>query len=36
MRANLTVATIGANGVIKVFNDTGSVDVVIDVLGWYA
>jgi hypothetical protein len=35
-RANLSVATINANGTITVYNNTGSVNVVVDVLGWYS
>jgi hypothetical protein len=36
IRANLVVATIGVNGTISVFNNTGTTDVVVDVLGWYS
>jgi hypothetical protein len=35
-RANLVVATVNANGTISVFNNTGSLDVLVDVLGWYS
>jgi hypothetical protein len=35
-RANLAVATVNANGTISVFNNTGSLDVIVDVLGWYS
>jgi hypothetical protein len=36
-RANLVVATINPNtGKISVFNNTGSLDVIVDVLGWYS
>jgi len=36
VRANLTLATLNANGSIDVYNNTGSVNVVVDVLGWYS
>jgi hypothetical protein len=36
VRGNLTVATMGADGTISIFNDSGSVDVVVDVVGWYS
>jgi hypothetical protein len=36
VQANLTVATLSSTGTLSVFNDTGSVDVVVDVLGWYS
>ena len=32
--ANLAVATLSPTGTISIFNDTGSIDVVVDVLGW--
>jgi hypothetical protein len=36
-RANLAVATINpSTGKISVFNNTGSLDVIVDVLGWYS
>jgi Right handed beta helix region len=36
-RANLVVATINqSTGKISVFNNTGSLDVIVDVLGWYS
>jgi hypothetical protein len=36
-RANLAVATVNPNtGKISVFNNTGSLDVIVDVLGWYS
>ena len=36
-RANLVVATINpGSGKISVFNNTGSLDVIVDVLGWYS
>ncbi len=36
VRANLAVATLSADGTISVYNNTGSVDIVVDVLGWYS
>jgi hypothetical protein len=36
VRANLSVATINPNGTITVYNNSGSVNVVVDVLGWYS
>lgn len=33
--ANLTVATLGGAGAVSVFNDIGSVDVVIDAFGYF-
>jgi hypothetical protein len=33
--ANLAVVPLGADGAISVFNAAGSVDVVVDVLGWF-
>ncbi len=33
--ANLTVAALGPQGTITVYNDEGSADLVVDVLGWY-
>ncbi len=36
VKANLVVATLSSTGTISVYNNTGSVDVVIDVLGWYS
>jgi hypothetical protein len=36
VRGNLTVATISAGGTISIYNNTGSADVVVDVLGWYS
>jgi CSLREA domain-containing protein len=36
-RANLVVATVNqSTGKISVFNNTGSLDVIVDVLGWYS
>ena len=34
--ANLVVATLSPGGTIEILNDTGSIDVVVDVLGWYS
>jgi len=36
VRANLSVATLNSNGRIFILNHTGSIDVVVDVLGWYS
>jgi hypothetical protein len=36
VQANLTVAALSGTGTLSIFNDTGSVDVVVDVLGWYS
>jgi hypothetical protein len=36
VKGNLTVATLSAGGTISIFNNAGSVDVVVDVLGWYS
>jgi hypothetical protein len=33
---NLVVTTLGSNGAVKVFNASGSTDVVMDVSGWYS
>ncbi|HWC37206.1 MAG TPA: hypothetical protein VG476_01700, partial [Acidimicrobiales bacterium] len=33
---NLVVATLGSDGAVQVFNAAGSVDVIVDVSGWYA
>jgi hypothetical protein len=35
-RANLVVATISSTGTISIANHTGTTDIVVDVLGWYA
>lgn len=32
---NLVIATIGAGGQISLFNNAGTVDVIVDVLGWF-
>ena len=34
--ANLAVATLSPSGTIEILNYTGSIDVVVDVLGWYS
>jgi hypothetical protein len=34
--ANLVVATLSRNGSISIYNAAGSVDVIVDVLGWYS
>jgi hypothetical protein len=34
--ANLAVATLSPRGTIEILNDTGSIDVVVDVLGWFS
>jgi hypothetical protein len=36
IKANLVVATLSANGKISIYNQSGNVNVVIDVLGWYS
>jgi hypothetical protein len=33
--ANLVVVQVGADGKVRLFNPAGSVDVVIDIVGWY-
>ena len=35
VRTNLPVATVNANGTITVYNSSGGIDVVVDILGWY-
>ena len=32
---NLVIAKVGADGEVSIFNNTGSVDVVADVQGWF-
>lgn len=32
---NLVIATVGTDGSINIYNDTGQVDVLVDVLGWF-
>ena len=36
VKGNLTVATLSPSGTISIYNNTGSVNVVVDVLGWYS
>jgi hypothetical protein len=36
IKGNLTIAPISANGTISIYNNAGTVDVVLDVLGWYS
>jgi hypothetical protein len=36
VKGNLTVATISSSGTISIYNNSGSVNVVVDVLGWYS
>ncbi len=36
VRGNLTVATLSSTGTISIYNDTGTINVVVDVLGWYS
>ena len=33
--ANLVVVKLGPDGAIKLYNQQGNTDVVVDVLGWY-
>jgi hypothetical protein len=35
-KGNLTVGTLSPTGTLSLYNNTGSVDVVVDVLGWYS
>ena len=32
---NMVIAKVGNNGQVSIYNNTGSVDVVVDVLGWF-
>ena len=32
----MVVATLSSSGTITIYNATGSMDVVVDVLGWYS
>ena len=32
---NMVIAKVGAGGQVSIYNNTGSVDVVVDVLGWF-
>jgi hypothetical protein len=34
--ANLVVVKLGSDGAVQVYNAKGSVDVVVDVSGWYS
>ncbi len=34
--ANMVIVPLGADGTVQAYNDAGRVDVVIDVLGWFA
>ena len=36
VKGNLTVGTLSPNGTLSIYNNTGSVNVVVDVLGWYS
>jgi RHS repeat-associated protein len=36
VKAILTVATLSASGTVSIYNNAGSVNVAIDVLGWYS
>jgi hypothetical protein len=36
VKGNLTVATISSSGKISIYNNSGTVDVVVDVMGWYS
>jgi hypothetical protein len=36
VKDNLVVATLSPTGTISIYNNVGHVDVVVDVLGWYA
>jgi hypothetical protein len=36
IEANLAVATLSHNGTISIYNNTGNIDVIVDVLGWYS
>jgi hypothetical protein len=35
-KANLVVATLSSTGTITIYNHTGSVNIIVDVLGWYS
>ena len=32
---NMVIVPVGANGQISIYNNTGTVDVIVDVLGWF-
>jgi hypothetical protein len=34
--ANLAEATLNANGTISIYNNSGSLNMAVDVLGWYS
>jgi hypothetical protein len=36
VRANMAVATLSSTGTVSIYNDTGSTNVVVDLLGWYS
>jgi hypothetical protein len=36
VKGNLTVATLSPGGTMTIYNNTGTVDVTVDVLGWYS
>ena len=36
VKANLTVAALSPNGTVSIYNNTGSTNVVLDVLGWFS
>jgi hypothetical protein len=36
VRANLTVATLSSAGTVTIYNNSGSLNVAVDVLGWYS
>ena len=36
VRANMAIATLSSTGTITIFNYAGSINVVVDVLGWYS
>ena len=36
VRANMVVATLSSSGTFTIYNAAGSMDVVVDVLGWYS
>ena len=36
VKGNLTVGTLSSGGKLSIYNNTGTVNVVVDVLGWYS
>jgi hypothetical protein len=34
-RPNLVIARVGANGQVSLYNEAGTTDLVVDVLGWF-